>query len=101
VPWGVAQQYALNGYFLNRLSRPSSPYAASIAATLMFSAAHLPNWFLMAVALVAGACCTQLYQRSRNLYVLGLAHGTVGFLLFLVVPDSVSHHLRVGWGWFH
>ena len=25
-----------------------------------------------------------------------IAHGAVGFLLFLVVPDSVSHHLNVG-----
>jgi hypothetical protein len=42
----------------------------------------------------------RVYHRYKNLYFLGLAHATIGFLLFLVVPDSVSHHLRVGPGWF-
>jgi membrane protease YdiL (CAAX protease family) len=100
LPWGVVQQYILNGYFLNRLQRAGSPRAAPILATVLFSAAHLPNWFLMVAALAGGACCTHFYTRWRNLYALGLAHGTLGFLLYLVVPDSVSHHLRVGWSWF-
>ena len=43
---------------------------------------------------------TLLYRRTRNLYFLGFAHATVGLLLFLVVPDSISRHLRVGPGWF-
>ena len=101
LPWGVAQQYALNGYFLNRLERASSPRTSAVLATILFSLAHLPNWFLMPVTLAGGACCTHLYRRWRNLWALGLAHGTLGFLLYLVVPDSISHHLRVGWGWFH
>jgi hypothetical protein len=96
LPWGVTQQYALNGYFLNRLEKASSGRTAPFLATALFSAAHLPNWFLMAVTLAGGACCTHLYPRYRNLYVLGLAHGTLGVLLYLVVPDSISHHLRVG-----
>jgi membrane protease YdiL (CAAX protease family) len=54
----------------------------------------------MLVAFPAGYCSTLLYRRYRNLYILGLAHATVGFLLFLVVPDSVTHHLKVGPGWF-
>jgi hypothetical protein len=100
LPWGIVQQYALNGYFLNRLERAASGRAAPVLATALFSAAHLPNWFLMVVTLAGGLCCTHLYPRWRNLYVLGLAHGVLGFLLYLVVPDSVTHHLRVGWGWF-
>ena len=100
LPWGVAQQYALNGYFLNRLERASSPRTAAALATMLFSLVHLPNWFLMPVTLAGGACCTYIYRRFGNLYALGMAHGTLGFLLYLVVPDSISHHLRVGWGWF-
>jgi membrane protease YdiL (CAAX protease family) len=100
LPWGVTQQYVLNGYFFNRLRGATTPRAAAVLAALLFSAAHLPNWFLMAVTLSGGACCTYIYQRWRNLYALGLAHGTLGFLLYMVVPDSISHHLRVGWGWF-
>ena len=100
VPWGVFQQYALNGYFLNRIDRLVSPRVAPALAAALFSSAHLPNWFLMAVTLLAGYGCTLLYRRYHNLYSLGLAHGTLGFLLYLVIPDSISHHLVVGPGWF-
>jgi hypothetical protein len=54
----------------------------------------------MAVALVLGYCSARFYHRYRNLYFLGVAHATVGFLLFLLVPDSISHHLNVGPAWF-
>ena len=98
--WGLTQQYALNGYFLNRLDAAVSARAASVLAALLFSLAHAPNPFLMAITFPLGWCATLLYRRSRNLYLLGIAHAAIGLLLFLVVPDSVSHHLRVGPGWF-
>jgi membrane protease YdiL (CAAX protease family) len=100
VPWGVFQQYVLNGYFLNRLDAVLGRRAASLISAALFCGVHTPNWFLMLVAFPAGYCSTRIYRRYRNLYFLGLAHATVGFLLFLVVPDSVSHHLKVGPGWF-
>ena len=49
---------------------------------------------------MAGYCCTLIYRKYKNLYFLGIAHATVGVLLLLVVPDSISHHLTVGPGWF-
>ena len=99
--WGLFQQYLLNGYFVNRLApAASSRRHAALLAAAMFAAAHTPNWFLMIVAFSAGYCSARVYMRFRNLYFLGLAHGAVGSLLFLVVPDSVSHHLCVGPGWF-
>jgi membrane protease YdiL (CAAX protease family) len=100
VPWGVFQQYALNGYFLNRLDAVMGRRAAPLISAALFCGVHTPNWLLMVVAFPAGYCSTRIYRRYRDLYFLGLAHATVGFLLFLVVPDSVSHHLRVGPGWF-
>lgn len=100
LPWGIIQQYALNGYFLNRLKASVSAPAASLIAALLFSLAHAPNPFLMIITLPLAWCATLLYRRSHNLYLLGIAHAAIGLLLFLVVPDSVSHHLRVGPGWF-
>jgi membrane protease YdiL (CAAX protease family) len=100
LPWGLSQQYALNGYFLNRFDAALSNRAASFLAALSFCAAHAPNPFLMTITLPLGWCATLLYRRIRNLYFLGIAHATVGLLLFLVVPDSISRHLRVGPGWF-
>lgn len=101
LPWGVVQQYLLNGYFLNRFDSAFPPRQAAWLTAILFAIAHTPNWFLMVVALVGGWCATQVYRRHRNLYFLGVAHATVGFLLFVTVPDSVSHHLEVGPGMLH
>jgi membrane protease YdiL (CAAX protease family) len=100
LPWGLAQQYVLNGYFLNRFDAVLSARAAGLLAALLFCAAHAPNPFLMAVTLPLCWCATLLYRRTHNLYLLGIAHAVIGLLLFLVIPDSVSHHLRVGPSWF-
>lgn len=99
--WGLFQQYLLNSYFVNRLQAfTTSPDQAAFVAALFFSGAHLPNWFLMLVTYVGGFYCAKVYMKYKNLYFLGLAHGAIGFLLYLVVPDSISHHLLVGPGWF-
>ncbi len=100
LPWGTFQQYLLNGYFLNRLTGAMPARAASAASAVLFSGAHLPNWFLMIVTLVTGYVCARIYLRYKNLYFLGIAHATVGFLLLQVVPDSITHHLTVGPGWY-
>jgi len=100
LPWGLGQEYALNGYFLKRFDAALSRRAASFLAAVLFCVVHAPNLFLMAITLPLGWCATQLYRRTCNLYLLGMAHAMVGLLLFLVVPDSISHHLRVGPGWF-
>jgi hypothetical protein len=100
LPWGLLQQYMLNGYFLNRFDAFLPLRAASLAAATLFCIAHTPNWFLMSVTLVGGYCSTLVYRQHRCLYVLGVAHALTGFLIFLVVPDSITHHLRVGPAWF-
>ena len=55
---------------------------------------------MMAVTLPLGWYATIVYRRTRNLYVLGIGHALIGLTLFIVVPDWMSHHLRVGPGWF-
>ncbi len=100
VPWGLFQQYLMNGYFLKRFEGVLSPRAALLVTAALFAGVHTPNWFLMAVGLLAGWASVYIYRRHKNLYFLGLAHGTIGFVLFLVVPDRISHHLAVGPGWF-
>jgi membrane protease YdiL (CAAX protease family) len=100
IPWGLFQQYILNGYFVNRFASAGSPRAAALLSAAVFSGAHLPNWFLMLVTFGGGYCAAKVYRKYQNLYFLGLAHATIGFLLYLVVPDWISHHLVVGPGWF-
>ncbi|HKW98102.1 MAG TPA: CPBP family intramembrane glutamic endopeptidase [Bryobacteraceae bacterium] len=99
--WGLFQQYLLNGYFLNRLSEYARHQARVPPMTaILFSLAHTPNWFLMLASLAGGYICGWIFFRYRNLYFLGVAHGVIGFLLYLTVPDSISHHLYVGPKWF-
>ena len=47
-PWGIFQQYLLNGYIANRLLAVSSARHVPLMAAALFAGAHLPNWFLMA-----------------------------------------------------
>jgi membrane protease YdiL (CAAX protease family) len=100
LPWGLFQQYLLNGYFLRRFEADLSRKDAAILTSALFCAAHAPNWFLMIATLAGAFAAIWVYRRCHNLWFLGLAHATIGFTLFMVVPDSVSRHLRVGPGWF-
>jgi hypothetical protein len=100
LPWGLFQQYVMNGYFLNRLEGLVPQRIAPFLVALLFSGAHTPNWFLMGVAFLTGYCCALIYKKYKNLYFLGIAHATIGALLILVVPDSISHHMMVGPAWF-
>ncbi len=94
-PWGLFQQYLMNSYFGQRLQAASPRHVSALSASL-FAAGHLPNLFLMTVTLVMGYFCSKIYWKHRNLYFLGLAHATIGFLLYWIVPDAISHHLNVG-----
>jgi len=98
LPWGLFQQYLLNGYFLNRFDTVLAPRPANLVTAALFATVHSPNLFLMVVTLVAGYAAIHVYRRYKNLYFLAIAHAALGFLLFMVVPDSVSHHLNVGPG---
>jgi hypothetical protein len=100
LPWGLLQQYLLNGYFINRFDAVLPPRAASWLTAMFFCIAHTPNWLLMSVTLLGGYWSTRVYRNCRCLYFLGLAHAIAGFLVFMLVPDSLTHHLRVGPAWF-
>ncbi|HUE00050.1 MAG TPA: CPBP family glutamic-type intramembrane protease [Bryobacteraceae bacterium] len=99
-PWGLFQQYLLNGYIANRLLAVFSARYVPLMAASLFAGAHLPNWFLMAVTFVTGYYSTKIFMRYRNIYFLGLAHAVIGTVLFVVIPDSISHHLTIGPGFF-
>ena len=99
--WALFQQYLLNGYFVNRIHasfRTRHQYIAAPIGGALFAAAHVPNPLLMVVTLIGGTIAGIAYLRHRNLLFLAFAHALIGTMLWLVVPDTVSHHLRVGPG---
>lgn len=99
--WALFQQYLLNGYFANRLSASFDAkyqYLVAPMAGAMFAGAHAPNLLLMGVTLVGGTAAAFAYQRHRNLLFLAFAHALIGTMIWFAVPDTISHHLRVGPG---
>jgi membrane protease YdiL (CAAX protease family) len=98
--WTTYQQFLLQDYFMPRALRLLSNESAGIAATaVLFALAHLPNLALTAATLVWGAVSCILFRRYRNLWALGLAQGVLGLCFAVCVPDTLSHHLRVGLGY--
>jgi hypothetical protein len=98
--WGLVQQYVLNGFFVRRLEKVAPrPALIPPAAAGIFGILHWPNPFLVAVAFAGGWLASWFYLRYRSVLFLGLAHGLLGTVLFLAVPDDISHHLNVGPGY--
>jgi membrane protease YdiL (CAAX protease family) len=97
--WGLFQQYILNGYLVHRLNGTFGGQRRLRTAAIsgaIFAIVHMPNPFLMAVTFSAGFAAAIIYLRHRNLLLLGVAHGVLGCLIWVAVPDEVSHHLYVG-----
>lgn len=100
VLWTVYQQFLLNDYFMPRLIRITASDRISVGlAGVLFAAAHLPNLWLTLATLAWGAISTALFLKYRNIYALGLAQGLLGLTFAVCVPESLSHHLRVGLGY--
>ena len=93
--WGVIQQYLLNGFLVNRLRAARIP-GVPVLAGLVFGLLHFPNPFLMGVTFAGGIVAALVYQRYRDLLLLGVAHGIIGTLLLVSMPDSLTHRFYVG-----
>lgn len=98
--WTGVQQFLLQGFFLLRLQRVfSGQRQAALAAAVMFSAAHVPNPFLMPVTLIWGVVACLLFLRYRNLYPLMMAHAILGITVAITIPGPAVHNMRVGLGY--
>jgi membrane protease YdiL (CAAX protease family) len=98
--WAMFQQVLLQDYFLARLLRLlGRPAPAALAATALFSLAHLPNPILTAVTFVWGLAACLLFLRYRNLYPLALAHAILGIAVAMTLPGPLTHNMRVGLGY--
>src|SRR5690348_5083181 len=97
--WGTFQQYALNGFFVNRLSAAAAHDEqrwVPLLAAILFAAVHAPNCFLVSVTFTLGLLCARIYRTYRNLFFLGIAHGLIGSALYLTVPNRISLHFFIG-----
>jgi membrane protease YdiL (CAAX protease family) len=98
--WTGVQQFLLQGFFLLRLLRVApNGWIASLAAAVLFAAAHLPNPVLAPLTLLWGFAACLLFLRYRNIYPLMMAHAILGITVAITVPGPVDHNMRVGLGY--
>lgn len=96
------QQILLNGYFYPRLEQvfPDNKEKAILAVGLLFGLVHLPNPVLVPVTMIGGMLCAYFFQKTRNIYVLIIAHSILAVAVMYLWPESWHHHLRIGPGYF-
>ena len=97
VTWGTLQEYGLVCVLYRRL-RDVLPTrrAAMLAGGLLFCVFHLPNPLLVPLTLGVGALACYIYEREPNLWVLGVAHGVLSFVLANSLPGWLTFDWRVG-----
>ena len=84
--YGLGQQFILQ-VMVNRNLRffvPAGGRRAVLAGTL-FSLSHFPNVPIMILTFPVGVVFAMIYNRHRNLWALGLAHGILGALAYYLV----------------
>ena len=86
--WGLTQQVLVQGYVTRHLAEAGLPALAVVPITAVaFGSVHLPNAPLTAATVAMGGAFAPLYLRDRNLWPLGVAHGTLGALFYVWVLD--------------
>jgi membrane protease YdiL (CAAX protease family) len=77
--WGLAQQFGLQALVTRNLGAVVNRRAWRVAgAAVLFSLAHFPTWELMILVFPAGVVFTWIFDKYRNLWAIGLAHGLLG-----------------------
>jgi membrane protease YdiL (CAAX protease family) len=100
--WVLEQQFMLQSFFYLRLeSALHSSRLAVLVTAVLFSAAHIPNPWLVVATLAGGLFFCETFRRYRNLYVVSVAHVLLGFALVEALGLTLLHHLRVGIGFLH
>ncbi|WP_458187939.1 CPBP family intramembrane glutamic endopeptidase [Haladaptatus sp. NG-WS-4] len=87
-----AEEFLFRGVIQTRLRQAFGPVGAIAGASLLFGSMHLANYTGNVVSIVAGALLIasvggvfgMLYERTSNLTVSILAHGTYNVVLFVV-----------------
>jgi membrane protease YdiL (CAAX protease family) len=98
--WSVIQQLILQCFIMARLLRLlRKPWQAIVMASLLFSAAHLPNPLLTLVTLLWGLGACWLYQRYRSLIGVAAIHFVLGACVAICVPSALHRNMRVGLGY--
>ncbi len=76
-----------------------SEEGARLLTAVVFALVHWPNPLVMLVTLVGMFVWARQYQRGRPLYQLALVMGLAATTFSQMLPDDLTHHMRVGPGY--
>lgn len=97
--WALLQQLWACGYFANRINQIiSSHKKTALITAILFATVHWPNPVLVPVTFVGGWLSAYFFLKTRNLYLLAIAHGVLGSTLKHILPRIWLHGLRIGTG---
>ena len=97
--WATIQEFMLQSFFFTRCERLfGGPTAVWVAATL-FAAAHLPSPILTTFTLIGALFFCEMFRRYRSIYPIGIVHALLGLTVSVTMPNSLLHHMRVGFGY--
>ena len=95
------QQHVLQAFFNRRTERIWGRGKTSIlAAALIFSLLHLPNFWLTIFTFIGGLVWVRLYQRTPNLIALTISHWSLSLVMYLSLSSQALHGGRVGYNYF-
>jgi hypothetical protein len=97
IVWGTMQQFALNAFLYLRLKKVlGNSDVAVILAAVLFSLIHAPNMGLVIFTAAGGLMFCYLFTRNRNVFSLGVMHGTVATVAFLLLIPGFLRYPTVG-----
>jgi Type II CAAX prenyl endopeptidase Rce1-like len=97
--WALLQQFILQSFMYLRLESVVGSRRAVFTAAVLFSVAHIPNPWLVALSLMGALFFCEMFRRYRNIFPLGLVHAALGLTIAASLPDRWLHHMRVGLGY--
>ena len=97
--WALLQQFILQSFMYLRLESVLGSRRAVLGSAVLFSAAHIPSPWLVALSLIGALFFCEMFRRYRNILPLGLVHAALGLTIAASLPDHWLHHMRVGLGY--
>jgi membrane protease YdiL (CAAX protease family) len=95
--WAFLQQYTFQTFFNQRFFEVfENRHASVLASSLVYSAVHYPNPFLLPITFMMGIFWFWSYLENPNLFVLTLSHALLGSLARYTLPLAISGNMKVG-----
>lgn len=87
--WGTAQQLIFQE-LLHRglLVLLPSRWLAIFVHSILFAAVHIPHWEITALVFPVALAWSWLYQRHPNVWLLGVSHGWLAALSYVLILDE-------------